>query len=318
MPYNLAGFPDLTLRQLSANDVDAFIDLGLPTCAFMHGRPPDQPEKMRKDFAAFVREYAFARQSAIYVLVDGYNALIAQVWLHLTTNRFNGLSELWVWDLTVHPAHRGRGLGRAMFEFAVEQARARSAAELWLLVSSKNHSAIGLYHSVGLSDRGHFMAMSVEKQQHDDVRRIRIGTVEMRPLHGGDVEALYGLWTSGGLGYKLTGRDTPERLQAHLSGPHIGGWGAFRADKMVAATLISSDGRKGWIERLATLPEERRSGLAMALVTAAKQTLLDDGNLVIGALIEHSNHPSRKLFEAAGFLLDDHHYYYSFREYPDA
>ena len=134
MLSNFAGNPGLTLRELTPGDLDALIELGLPTCAFMHGRPPDQPERMRKAFASFVREYAFAKQSSIYVLANAENALIGQIWLHLTTNRFNGLLELWVWDLTVHPAHRGQGLGRALFQFAVDQARLRSAAELWLLV----------------------------------------------------------------------------------------------------------------------------------------------------------------------------------------
>jgi predicted GNAT family acetyltransferase len=132
------------------------------------------------------------------------------------------------------------------------------------------------------------------------------------------VPALYDLWSAAGLSFKIHGRDRQDRLSAHFARPETGGWAIERDHKIIACCLTSSDGRKGWIERLATAPEQRRSGLAAVLVAAAKQSLLDSGNLVIGALIENDNTASRLLFEAAGFVRDNDYSYFSFRQSPES
>jgi ribosomal protein S18 acetylase RimI-like enzyme len=310
--FNLPGF---TLRPFTLNDLADFIELGLPTCAFMHGRPGIGMEAMRKRFASFVKEQAFDPESSIFVVESADGRIVAQIWLRSTVNRFNGLSELWVWDLTVHKDFQSRGIGRALLAFAKDRAEELGAAELWLLVSSENARALRVYEQTGLRAGGHLMTASLNAPP-ETPNQIRVDQAMLRPLTASDVKSLHKLWRAASLPFRPDGRDREDRLAIHLSLPHAGGWGAFVEGELVAAALISNDGRKGWIERAATRPDHRRAGLGRALLAACVQTLKESGALVIGALIEEENAPSRRLFESLGFVDSASIRYYSLRDYP--
>jgi ribosomal protein S18 acetylase RimI-like enzyme len=312
----MATFPDLPgfiLRPFSLDDLPAFVDLGLPTCAFMHGRPDVGEDVMRKRFTSFVKDHAFETDSTIFLVVTPNDRLAGQIWFRKTVNRFNGLRELWVWDLTVDPEFRGRGLGRALLQFAKDSAAEFGDAELWLLVSSRNTRAMNMYGQAGMRSAGQLMVASMSLVPDSD-DEIKVNQSVIRPLCSSDVKSLHKLWKAAGLPFRPAGRDREDRLARHLSGPTTGGWGAFVSDLMVAATLTSNDGRKGWIERLATLPEFRKAGLAKAILTAAVRTLKESGALVIAALIEEENVPSRRLFESVGFVHSPTLCYYSLRD----
>lgn len=312
----LPHLPGFTLRPLRSSDVADFVDLGLPTCSFMHGRPQISEETLRKHFVEFVREHAFEPESSIYVVESPDGKLVAQLWLRSTSNRFSGLSELWIWDITVQPEYQSRGIGRALLQCAKEKALEADVSELWLLVSSRNRRAVEVYGQFGFSSGAQLMTLSLGKEKKIE-REIRVNQAAIRPLRSSDLKSLYKLWEEAGLPFHKTGRDREDRLAGHLDSPSIGGWGAFIGEKMVAGTLTSNDGRKGWIERLATLPKYRKTGLGRALVTAAMQTLKESGALVIAALIEEENAPSRRLFESLGFVDSPTLCYYSIRDNPD-
>lgn len=316
------SFPDLpgyTLSPLSAADVPAFTELGLPTCAFMHGREDTPPEKMRLNFIQFVREYAFEHESEIYVLKAPDHSLVAQLWLHLTHNRFNGLYKMWIWDLTVREDHWRRGIGRRLLDFARTRAESKGCSELWLLVSSINDKAVRLYQTFGMAFSGHLMSLPIgpTEKPTPDIRP-NVEMTEFRLLTASDATQLYELWTTAGLPYKPFGRDRDDRLSRHLNATGGGAWGAFYGQNLIAAALYSFDGRKGFIQRLATRPEFRRAGLAEAIVTASVQSLKEAGALVIAALIESENLPSRKLFESLGFANSPGLCYYSIRDSDEA
>jgi ribosomal protein S18 acetylase RimI-like enzyme len=55
----------------------------------------------------------------------------------------------WIAGVGVTPAHRGTGVGRALMEAAVEEARARGVRDLWLEVLVQNEPAIRLYERLG-------------------------------------------------------------------------------------------------------------------------------------------------------------------------
>jgi len=316
MRMNLAfDLPGFSLRALDTEDVPDFVELGLPTCAFMHGRSKIPQQVMRKRFASFVKEHAFEPDSSIFVVESSEDRIIAQIWLRSTINRFNGVSELWVWDLTVLKGYQAQGVGRALLKFAKNRAAELGATELWLLVSSRNARALRIYGQAGLRAAGHLMAMPLCSPTLPD-GEIKVNQATIRPLRSYDVKLLYRLWEAAGLPFRPHGRDREDRLASHLDSPLIGGWGAFIEDQLVAATLTGNDGRKGWIERAATRPEHRKAGLAGALVAAAVQSLKDDGALVIAALVEEENTPSRRLFESLGFVDSPTLLYYSLRDNP--
>ncbi len=309
--------PGFLLRRLRSSDIQGFIDLGLPTCAFMHGRPEMPESRMRQTFTGFVREHAFAEDSEIYILEGPHHEHVAQLWLHVTRNRFNRRRELWIWDITVQSEFRRKGLGKQLLEFAKRRAEAIHSEELWLLVSSINDAAIQLYKTCGMRSLGLLMCSPVSGSVREE-SQIALRSAVLRPLREADAEPLQELWTAAGLEFRPEGRDSLLRLRASLNGAHDPGWAAFSDQRMLGAALASYDGRKGWIERLAVLPECRRAGLAKAIVTACTNTLKSQGALVIAALIDTGNQASRQLFEACGFRFKPEICYYTFRESNDS
>ncbi|MFD9410227.1 GNAT family N-acetyltransferase [Streptomyces sp. NPDC059989] len=59
--------------------------------------------------------------------------------------------RLTIEDIEVAPDHRGRGIGRALMEYAAEFARERGAEHLWLEVSSVNAPAVHAYRRMGFT-----------------------------------------------------------------------------------------------------------------------------------------------------------------------
>lgn len=57
-----------------------------------------------------------------------------------------------VHDVVVLSAHRGRGIGRAMFAVAEQEALRSGACKMTLEVLSRNNTARGLYESLGFAD----------------------------------------------------------------------------------------------------------------------------------------------------------------------
>jgi len=295
-----------------------FIELGAPTCAFMHGRPDSPPDKLRQDFSSFVRDYAFTSDSEIHFVQSPESKYAAQLWLHSIRNVFNRRLEMWIWDLTVSEEFRHRGIGRALLQYARERAAKKNCSELWLLVSSANDTALRLYESFGLRTSGRLMSLLVPEGGLESAQSLSVNNAAIRALSPIDIRSLYKLWESAGLAFKPNGRDREDRLSRHLSSAAPGGWGCFVDGKLAAAAIVSNDGRKGWIERLATHPNHRHTGLAKALVMAARQNLMERGALVIGALIENGNVASRRLFEACEFIPDLNYEYFSYRNNPRA
>lgn len=60
-------------------------------------------------------------------------------------------------QLVVDPAHRRRGVARALLGATGRAAAARGARRMTLMVSEANDPALGLYHSLGFSPRGAFL-----------------------------------------------------------------------------------------------------------------------------------------------------------------
>ena len=56
-------------------------------------------------------------------------------------------------NVAVHPEYRHRGIARALAEQALDRARTRGAAELWLNVRDDNPDALDLYADIGFCER---------------------------------------------------------------------------------------------------------------------------------------------------------------------
>jgi GNAT superfamily N-acetyltransferase len=133
-----------------------------------------------------------------------------------------------------------------------------------------------------------------------------------------EYDELLALWERAGLPVRPEGRDAPDRFARQMVDGRQRVVG-LRADaKLIAAVVLTHDGRKGWINRLAVDPAYRRRGLAGRLVAEAERWFVEDQGLEIwAALIEGANRDSQALFD----VLDYHRHdvvYVSKRTRPEA
>jgi ribosomal protein S18 acetylase RimI-like enzyme len=73
--------------------------------------------------------------------------------LRFRPSLYTGALDAYLEELYVVPERRGRGLGRALLEAAMEHARARGAAHIDLGTSEDDVAARALYESAGFTNR---------------------------------------------------------------------------------------------------------------------------------------------------------------------
>ncbi len=133
-----------------------------------------------------------------------------------------------------------------------------------------------------------------------------------------DYDQIVEVWSQSGLSVRHKGRDSESAFAWQL--------GRFRdlylvatdGDRIVGVVLGSHDQRKGWVNRLAVLPEYRRSGVASALISACEDGIRRQGIEIVAVLIEPDNAASAALFEKSGYKADVPVRYYRKLSHPDA
>ena len=88
-----------------------------------------------------------ARAEALLAEIDG-KAVGFAVWFY-NFSTFRGRPGLFLEDIFVEPAHRGAGIGRAIFCFLAERAIAQGCARMDWDVLNWNGTAIRFYRSLG-------------------------------------------------------------------------------------------------------------------------------------------------------------------------
>ncbi|MFX0209845.1 MAG: GNAT family N-acetyltransferase [Candidatus Hodarchaeota archaeon] len=134
-----------------------------------------------------------------------------------------------------------------------------------------------------------------------------------------DYPKIQALWKAAGLSWRPVGRDHPDRIKKQLEKKSIFFLGEMNNDDLQGVVMVTHDGRKGWINRLAVHPEHRQRGIAQKLLEAAESRLFRTESIeVISALIFDTNKPSLSLFEKNGYESWSNVKYYSKRKRPDA
>jgi len=141
--------------------------------------------------------------------------------------------------------------------------------------------------------------------------------MEIRKLTIDQYEELVNLWRKAELPFKPKGRDSKEAIARQINASPEFFLGAFENGRLVGAVIVSSDGRKGWINRLAVDPAYRRRGVASTLVAEAERVLRKHGIRIFCALIEAENEASKRLFKKCGYVEHRDIIYFSKREYDD-
>ena len=132
-----------------------------------------------------------------------------------------------------------------------------------------------------------------------------------------DYDILIGLWTAAGLPYKSKGRDTKENIRKEL----LRGCASILIAELnniaIGTVFATHDGRKGWINRLAVIPEFRKQGIGKILVEKAESILIEKGIGIIACLIEDYNKTSLATFQKLGYNEFKGIHYLTKRIYPD-
>lgn len=141
-----------------------------------------------------------------------------------------------------------------------------------------------------------------------------IKMIQIRALTQKEYDDLITLWEKAGLPYRARGRDSRQAIQAQIEENPDLFLGAFFKQELVGGIIATFDGRKGWINRVAVIPEYRRQGIAQRLIDAAEKALKKRGAKVIGTLIFNTNTHSLNLFQKMGYITSKDIVYLSKRE----
>lgn len=125
--------------------------------------------------------------------------------------------------------------------------------------------------------------------------------VRIRELRLADYPAIIEVFDLCSLTPRVRGRDSRRNMAKQLRARSNVYLGAFDGPRLVGTVLATHDTRKGWINRLAVLPEYRRRGIAQMLVRAAERALRGRGMEIFAALIEEDNVASQTLFRKLGY-----------------
>lgn len=125
--------------------------------------------------------------------------------------------------------------------------------------------------------------------------------MHIEPLNIADYDELINLWKRAGLPYDAEERDNRASIERQIFDPVVEILVLRDEDKMIGSVIASSDGRKGWINRLAVDPDYRGRRLAARLLERAEEFLIGKGLTIIAALIEDENFPSMAAFRRAGY-----------------
>jgi ribosomal protein S18 acetylase RimI-like enzyme len=137
--------------------------------------------------------------------------------------------------------------------------------------------------------------------------------VKIRQLAPDDYDEIIGLWERVGLPLKPLGRDSRKELSKQMKQNPDFFLGAEFEGSLVGVIIASSDGRKGYLNRIAVDPDYR--GQRLTLV--AEDALREKGIKVITLLIEQNNIPSIHLAHKLGYIQHPDIIYFSKRESED-
>lgn len=130
----------------------------------------------------------------------------------------------------------------------------------------------------------------------------------IRAARPDEVEAIAEVWTAAGL---VSDRDAARRELGTLLGGEVRDPATDLllvavVDELVVATVLGTwDGRRGWVQRLATKGEWRGRGVASDLMAEVERRLAARGCRKVNLLVEPENHGVVGLYERLGFRTDE-------------
>ena len=143
------------IRRAEEKDTDRVLDLLSQVLRVHHdGRPdifkPDATKYSRKELAGMFKD----DMNPVFVWADEHDVTqgycFCQTEQHVGHAVLTDIRTLYIDDLCVEETMRGQGIGRALYEYAVEYARENGYYNLTLRVWNLNESAMKFYKGLGL------------------------------------------------------------------------------------------------------------------------------------------------------------------------
>jgi ribosomal protein S18 acetylase RimI-like enzyme len=166
--YTLRMAHDIRIRDYNhRRDADCFRALNMRT--FRDSVPDDEPV----DEHAFLRHYDWLlhtlaphdrKRSRVFVAeIDGEYA--GHLWLGTQNDFFTRRPDPWIYDLSVAPEFRGRGVARALHDHAIQWLKERGSKLVGLQVMAHNAAAARLYESLGYKPRAVSMKLDLPESR---------------------------------------------------------------------------------------------------------------------------------------------------------
>ena len=143
-----------------------------------------------------------------------------------------------------------------------------------------------------------------------------IRKLKIRKLRVKDYNSLINLWKTAKLSYRPYGRDNRENIKQQIKQSYSIYLVAEINGKLIGSIFGTHDGRRGWINRLAVLPDYRQQGIGTRLVSEIEKCLTKQGIDIVASLVEDRNKISMKVFEKLGYKKHNDIVYFSKRKNP--
>ena len=141
--------------------------------------------------------------------------------------------------------------------------------------------------------------------------------VKLVPFKKGDYDQLIMIWEKAGLPYKRNGRDSRKKIEEEVWRDCNLFLFAKSGEEYIGAVLVTHDGRKGWINRVAVVPDFQKMGIGRKLVVAGESWLEKQGIDIFACQIESYNTESFEVFQKMGYIPFEGMHYLTKRKYPE-
>ena len=133
--------------------------------------------------------------------------------------------------------------------------------------------------------------------------------IEYKVMTTSDYDGVYELWMkTPGMGINSTD-DSREGIEKYIKRNPTTSFVALAYGNIVGAILAGHDGRRGFIQHIAVLPEFRKQGIASALVERAMNALGEEGIHKVALLAFKKNELGNSFWDKMEFKVREDVYY---------
>lgn len=133
--------------------------------------------------------------------------------------------------------------------------------------------------------------------------------IEYKVMTASDYDGVYELWMkTPGMGINSTD-DSREGIEKYIKRNPTISFVAVAYGNIVGAILAGHDGRRGFIQHIAVLPEFRKQGIASVLVERAMNALEEEGIHKVALLAFKKNELGNSFWDKMEFKVREDVYY---------